>query len=221
MFNHVVYESVKPEDLERIETDKGRYYRDSEGLLYQSVTTFLGQFSDSSIQEWRDSIGAEKADEICRLAALKGTNIHTACEKFLNNEEGYTKHLSYDELFDWKILKPVLQSRVNNIVAQEIRMKSKKLGLAGTADCIAEVDSVLSLVDFKTSKRIKSKEDIWSYWIQTAIYAMMAYEQFGLRINQLVIIMIVDKETTLVYKENSVPWMKEVLKLCKENNNKG
>lgn len=222
IFNsHVLKDKLVQENLERVEVAGLRYYQDSDGYLYKSVTSFLSKFStdNSSLQEWKKRVGEEAANEISRLAAWKGTNIHLACEKYLTNESDYTSHLYYDELFDWNILKPTLEKRIDNILGLEIRLKSKILQLAGTADCIAEFDGELSLIDFKTSKRDKLKEDIWSYWIQTAAYSFMVYEMYGILIKKLVIVMIVDKTHTLVHIEDSLPWMKEIKKLTKEYNN--
>lgn len=208
-----------PEDLERVEVAGLRYYRDSDGYLYKSVTSFLSRFSNVSLQKWKEVVGEKEANTISRLAAAKGTNLHLAAELFLENKPNYKSHLFYDELFDWKFLEKHLITHIDNIVAQEVRMKSRKLQLAGTADCIAEYDGVLSLIDFKTSKREKTREEIWSYWIQTAAYAIMAYEMWGIKIKQLTVIMVVDKTNVISYSEPAVKWMNEVIRLTKEYNN--
>lgn len=56
----------------------------------------------------------------------------------------------------------------------ERMMWSPTHGVVGTADLIAKVDGVLSVLDWKTSSAIFPE-----YHLQTACYAMMAMEEFG------------------------------------------
>jgi genome maintenance exonuclease 1 len=71
--------------------------------------------------------------------------------------------------------------------------------MAGRVDCIGEYDGVLSSIDFKTSKKVKSHEDIQDYFWQTTAYALMYEELIGEPINQLVIIMAVEDNNPLVF----------------------
>ena len=48
-------------------------------------------------------------------------------------------------------------NKIDNIRALEATMYSDHLRLAGQADCIAEYDGRLSIIDFKTSKKKKEK----------------------------------------------------------------
>ena len=73
----------------------------------------------------------------------------------------------------------------------------------------------MSIIDFKTSKRLKSKSDIPNYFMQTAAYACAWYELTGEKINQLVILMSVDDENPLVFIEPASPWLVEFAKLRK------
>ncbi|UTS52047.1 hypothetical protein [Synechococcus phage BUCT-ZZ01] len=213
MFNHIRYDNVIEEPLERVENDGVRFYKDSEGFFYKSVTTYLAKFGSKGLDSWRKAVGEEQAKLTGRLAAKKGTNIHTACEKFLNNDADYKKHLFYDELMDWKELEPALKQNLDNILCQEFRLKSKKLKLAGTVDCIAEVNGVLSVIDFKTSSRQKEPKDIPLYWLQCACYAVMMYEMYGIKIKQLCIVMVVNHSHVNIYKEESQKWIRRLLKL--------
>jgi genome maintenance exonuclease 1 len=95
-------------------------------------------------------------------------------------------------------LKPYL-NKINNIHYQEQALWSKQLGMAGRVDCIGEYDGVLSSIDFKTSKKIKSHEDIEDYFWQTSAYALMYEELIGEPIHQLVIIMAVEDNQPLVF----------------------
>jgi genome maintenance exonuclease 1 len=116
-------------------------------------------------------------------------------------------------------VKPLL-NRINNIHYQECALWSVGLGLAGRVDCIAEFDGVLSVIDFKTSKRIKKKEDIDSYFAQCVAYACMYEELIGQGIHQIVIIMAVENSEPLIFiekTEDHLNTLLEYIKFYKEN----
>jgi genome maintenance exonuclease 1 len=75
--------------------------------------------------------------------------------------------------------------------------------MAGRVDCIAEYEGVLSVIDFKTSRKIKLVEDIQDYFWQATAYALMYEELVGKPIDELVIIMAVDNEKPLIFKEKT------------------
>jgi genome maintenance exonuclease 1 len=83
------------------------------------------------------------------------------------------------------------------------------LQVAGTVDCIAEYEGKLSVIDFKTSGRIKSRDDIHNYFMQCAAYAVMFEERTGIPVGRLVIIIGVDNEDTIVFKEKRNDWIEE------------
>jgi len=85
-----------------------------------------------------------------------------------------------------------LDEKVNNIHCLESKLYSHNLKLAGTVDCIAEYKGVLSVIDFKTSIRLKKKENISGYFMQGAAYAQMFNEMADSNIEQIVILIGVD-----------------------------
>jgi ATP-dependent exoDNAse (exonuclease V) beta subunit len=102
----------------------------------------------------------------------------------------------------FRSLKPLL-NRINNIHYQEVALWSEQLGLAGRVDCIGEFDGVLSVIDFKTSKKIKTVEQVEDYWWQTTAYALFYEEIVGIPINDLVIIMAVQDEKPILFKQKT------------------
>ncbi|NBX87552.1 MAG: hypothetical protein EBQ97_03415, partial [Bacteroidetes bacterium] len=76
-------------------------------------------------------------------------------------------------------------------------------GLAGRVDLIAEWDGVLSVIDFKTSKKIKKTEDIQEHFAQCTAYAGMYEEHVSVPIDQIVIIMGVENEKPLIFIEKT------------------
>jgi genome maintenance exonuclease 1 len=93
--------------------------------------------------------------------------------------------------------------RINNIHYIEQALWSESIGLAGRVDLIAEWDGVLSVIDFKTSKRIKQREDIQDYFAQCTAYSGMYEERVGVPIEQLVIVMAVEHEEPLIFIEKT------------------
>lgn len=182
--------------------DGKRYYTLDDGTRLPSVTTVIGAQKKQAIMEWRKRVGEKEANRISRLATSRGTNVHTLCEKYLNNESSYSRGAMPDALEMFKSLKPHL-NKINNIHYQEQALWSKQLGMAGRVDCIGEFEGELAVIDFKTSKREKSLEDIQDYFWQTSAYAIMYEELIGEPINNLVVIMAVEHGRPIIFKQKT------------------
>lgn len=194
-FNHVKLDKEIPK-LVQVNENGIRYYVTPEGNKYPSITTVLSAYNIKTIMEWRKRVGEEEANKISSQASSRGTRIHTLCEKYLDNKELTFKSPLDTETFNR--FKPILH-RINNIYAQEIRMYSDHLRIAGTVDCVAEFDGKLSVIDFKTSKRLKKEKDIENYFMQVSGYAVMFEERFGIPVNRTVVAIAVDDEEPQVF----------------------
>jgi len=215
MFNYCP--PVKLPDLESKTFEDGkRYYVTPEGEKLPSVTTVLGAMKKAEIMAWRKRVGEDAANAISRKAAGRGTNVHTLCERYLNNEKLGNIMPDAKEMFT--DLVPYLNN-IDNIWYQEQALWSHQLGLAGRVDCIAEYEGELSVIDFKTSKRIKTKESIQDYFWQTCAYALMTEELTGIPVNDLVIIMAVDNEKPIIFKEKTEDHIEGLLKAIQFYNN--
>lgn len=84
-------------------------------------------------------------------------------------------------------IKPLLH-KIDNIHFLEVALFSDQMETAGTCDCIAEYDGVLSIIDFKTSRKKKQKAWIQDYFLQATAYALMYKEMSGIEIKQGVIL---------------------------------
>jgi ATP-dependent exoDNAse (exonuclease V) beta subunit len=189
-----------PELVSETAPDGKRYYVTPSGSKLPSVTTVVGAQKKQAIMEWRRRVGEDVANKISRQATSRGTNVHTLCEKYLNNEE--LGEMMPDAFEMFRSLKPLL-NRINNIHYQEVALWSEQLGLAGRVDCIGEFDGVLSVIDFKTSKKIKTVEQVEDYWWQTTAYALFYEEIVGIPINDLVIIMAVENDKPIVMQQKT------------------
>ena len=195
MFNHI---PVEIDQLKRKNTDKGRRYETPSGALYPSVTTILSHKSKPFIQEWRKRVGAKEADKISRVASVRGTKIHTLCEDALNNKEEDISKLSLLDQEMYKEFRPLLND-IDNIRCLEATMYSDHLRLGGQADCIAEYKGQLSVIDFKTSKKRKTRSQCYNYFIQCSAYAIMFEERTGIPINNSVILMAQEDDGPVVF----------------------
>ena len=210
MFNHIHLELPK---LKRVTSEDGtRVYETPTGKKYPSVTTVTGLLKKQAILEWRKKVGDEEANRIASTAARRGTRLHTLCEKHLLNEN-VSVNMFDQEM--WNSVKPHL-SDINNIYALESSLYSNHLEVAGTVDCIAEYKGKLSVIDFKTSRRVKTRDDIHDYFIQCSAYAVAFEEMTGKPVSRLVVIMGVDNEEPLIFLERRDDWVSEFKKLRAE-----
>lgn len=201
MFTHVHHEFPK---LKRVDSPSGRVYETPTGKKYPSVTSVVGLHGKDEIMKWRARVGEEEANKISSRAAKRGTAIHSLCESYLKNEEVEPSMFDAETFLS---LKPVL-NEINNIHCLETQLFSHHLQVAGTVDCIAEFQGRTAIIDFKTSRRAKSRDDIHGYFMQTSAYAVMFEELTGIPVTRLVIIMAVDDhKEPAVFVEKRDDWI--------------
>jgi genome maintenance exonuclease 1 len=192
--------------------DGKRYYTLEDGTKLPSVTTVLGAQKKEAIMKWRKRVGEAEANRISKQATGRGTNVHTLCERYLNNES--LGEIMPDAVEMFRSLKPLL-NRIDNIHYQECALWSKQLGMAGRVDCIGEFDGKLSVIDFKTSKKIKEQGQIEDYFWQTTAYGIMYEEMIGTPIDDIVIIMAVENEQPLLFKQKTADHINGLVKAIK------
>lgn len=216
MFNHIPLDLPK---LKRVVQNGKRYYtNETHDFRYVSITSVTSNYNKEFFQEWRKKVGDEKADEITRKSTSRGTDTHTLIEHYLYNQEELPQVQSLsEELFE--IIKPSLD-RISNIRILEGSLYSDKLKIAGTADCIADFDGELSIIDFKTSAKPKPVEWIEGYFVQAVAYSAMLYELTGLTAKKLVILMTCENGELVVYESTDINrYLKTLLKYIKKYNN--
>lgn len=191
-----VYEKLPELDfeLEAKTTESGRVYYTPSGKAYPSVTTVLGSMNKDAIDAWRKRVGEEKANKISGQASRRGEALHSICEKYLLNEMNDTNLQSMmpniKELF--LQLRPELDKNIGKIYAVEQPLYSDKLRIAGRVDCIAQWDNRISIIDFKTSSKVKLEENILNYFLQCAAYAEMFEELTGKIVESVVVAIAVE-----------------------------
>ena len=190
--------------------DNGRKYVTPEGK-FSSITTILGHRDRYKWAAWRKKIGNEEANRITRHATTRGTKVHSLAEDYLNNIEIDTKGEMPHHIQSFNVIKKVCDEHVGKVWAQEVPLYSIDLKTAGRVDCIGEFDGELSIIDFKTSGRVKEESEISNYFMQECAYAHMFEEGTGIPIKQLVTIMVVDNDPNpIVFKQSYETWIEKL-----------
>lgn len=189
-------------DLLTESTDEGRRYVTPSGVKYPSITTVLGHFTKQAIIDWRKRVGEEEANKISAKASSRGTSLHKICERYIDNEEDYFENSMPHVQGMFNSIRPILDERIGLVYMQEVPLYSDHLRLAGRVDLIAKFDGVTSIIDFKTSSRIKEASEITDYYQQEAAYAVMFEERTKIPVVNLVTIMAVENSKPLVFKEH-------------------
>ncbi len=178
----------------------GHYYTNPQGVRYPSITTMLSKLEpflqSQGYNRWIEKISQENntgiieskaiAQYISNIAMSNGSTVHEVIEHYLNNK---TTDISLPLLVQSHLqnLKPLLHN-INNISFTEIPLYSDSIKLAGTADCVAEYDGVLSIIDFKTSNKKKDESYIENYFLQATAYCTMWKELTTQTIPQIIIL---------------------------------
>jgi len=201
-FNHVGNTLT---ELQTENIDGRRFYKTPNGN-YQSITTLLSALSKAGIQAWRKRVGETEANRISTKASRQGTAVHSLCEQYIKNEEGFLTESMPHLVEMFESIQPLLD-RIDNVHVTEGALYSDELGLAGRTDLIAEFDEKLAIIDYKTSRRIKTWSMCHSYFMQGAFYAHAYEERTGIPINNIVIIMAVENEKPLLFRETKERWL--------------
>ena len=201
-FNHVGSEL---QDL-KTETINGKRHYVTPNGKYQSITALLSNLSKAGIQAWRKRVGEEEANRISHQASGRGTRVHNIAESYIKNQEDHLEGVLPDAFEMFQSITPLID-RIDNVHCVEGAFYSDELKLAGRTDLIAEFDGALSAIDYKTSKRIKIWDHCHSYFMQGAFYAHAYEERTGIPVNDIVIIMAVENEEPVLFRETKNRWI--------------
>lgn len=219
IFNFITNYDISKIDLAtsitNVESGQRRYYLPNE-YSFPSITTVMSWKSKDGIDAWKEKVGIEEYTKIMNKASSRGTAIHDACEKYLLNEENYIDNKDYVLNQSFNDIKTILDNSVDDIYCLEKSLYSMFLGVAGKTDCIAKYNGKKSVIDFKTSRKIKQKKYISGYLMQATAYAIMFEELTGIAIPYITIIMTVDHEGGQVFEEKRDNYVDELLDTIKK-----
>ena len=201
--------------IKRVKIEGKRHYVRDDGisLPYPSVTTVLSSCKKTkrAIFEWKRRVGEEQANKVSRQALSRGTSVHTLIEDYIQGKE--SKNVMPNNFDMFTRLRDVADEHIDNIKVIEGLMYSDHLRTAGTVDMIAEFDGVLSVIDWKTAARRKTRSKIYNYFKQEAAYAVMFEEMTGTPVSQLVTIITTQEGESQVFVEHRDEWVDEFIKL--------
>lgn len=193
------------------QADGSRFYVSPEGKKYPSVTTVTGWRKKEMFKEWR-----EKNPDKSKRILEKGTNFHDIVERYLNNQEISLDNSGDIEAYSLFDNARNYLNKIQNVRVQEVSLHSDLLEMAGRVDCIAEYDGVPCIIDFKTSKRMKERNEIDNYFCQATAYSIMWREITGENIPYLLILISTDYGEVQEYRGNAMDYVKPLKEMIDE-----
>lgn len=199
------------EKIKRVEINGFRYYQVSNDThiigTFPSVTTVLGETSDKAgLNAWRDRVGHQKADQIGKDAANRGTVMHRLCEIYLNlpaslsSKDRLEETLSLSRLDDeiekfdnrakivggtlfYNFIKSRSFDEIKKVIAQErFLWTPRDGGYAGTVDNVSQlITDDYAIVDFKTARKPKDEKWIEDYKHQVAAYSVAVWDRMQIK----------------------------------------
>ena len=158
-----------------------------------SVTTILAatqsEEKKQKLAEWRARQGAQRADRIRDISAMRGTSMHTYLEGYITDQ----RHLDLTALGQeaGRMANVVIRSGLGDLEevwGTEVTLYYPGL-YAGATDVVGIYNGRESIIDFKQTNKPKQREWIDDYFIQLAAYAMAHNYVYGTKIQQGVILM--------------------------------
>lgn len=206
-FTHVPSPLVNRPFVKQLDRTDGHFYLTESGRIYPSITTVLKIETQDAIEKWIKYVGEQEANRIMKESQEAGTAMHSLIEDFLNNRHlreldlGTTENpkFAYSPYKLFETIKPALAD-IDNIHALETKLYSDSMALAGTVDCVAEYEGKLSIIDFKNSRKPKTKSRVKNYMLQVTAYGEMWKQCMNTEIEQGVILISNWDGTTSIFK---------------------
>ena len=85
-FNYIPNSIYSRQTPPKVVTDRGMRKYNIDDELFPSITSILSRMMDSEgLDAWRERVGPDVADHICRSAMNRGNIFHKICEACLSN----------------------------------------------------------------------------------------------------------------------------------------
>ena len=187
-------------EMKKVNVDGSRRYLTPDGEKVPSVTTILdatkSEESKQALREWRNRVGHAKAQEITTEAAGRGTRMHKWIEDFIKldviGEPGSNPYSQQSHLMAQEIINNGLV-KCDEYWGTEVSLFFPEV-YAGTTDLCGIHDGSEAIMDHKQSNKVKKREWIEDYFVQTAAYALAHNEVYNTKIRKGVIFMCVKPE---------------------------
>jgi genome maintenance exonuclease 1 len=144
----------------------------------------------TALNEWRNRIGHDTAQQITTEAAGVGTGLHANLERFLVGEVrqpgNNPVHVKANAMANIIIENGL--SKMNEVWAVEQSLYCPGL-FSGTTDLVGVYDGEPAIADHKQTNKPKKAEWVEDYYLQLAAYATAHNEVYGTSIKRGVIFM--------------------------------
>ena len=173
--------------------DGKRHYDVGTNEKLPSVTTILqatqSEEKRKSLEAWKQRMGAQRADRIRDLSAMRGTSMHTYLEGYIKDE----RHLDLTALGQeaGRMANVVIRSGLGDLEevwGTEVTLYYPGL-YAGATDVVGIYAGKPTIIDFKQTNKPKQREWIEDYFVQLAAYAMAHNYVHGTNIQNGVVLM--------------------------------
>lgn len=196
-----------------------RRYTTPDGRKMPSITSVLSDHNKEVIEAWKANVGEEEAEKIRYQASWRGGLVHECLESYLMGVEPKDIIQLQNPVIAHSFIqiKNVLDADLEIIYGMEKPLYSDLMEIAGRADLIAKFKGKPSVIDFKTSLKVKRKDWIENYFMQAVFYAIAWQERTGMPIEQLVLVVANDESgKPQVFIEPTSKWVAKLAKYVKE-----
>lgn len=180
--------------LDRVTNDDGtRFYTcPKTGKPLPSVTTVLSHTADkTAIKLWEEWVGERRANAARKQATNLGTHMHLHLECHIQGvpRPGGNNLVRVQGRRMADIIIEKCLTKVDEVWGWETPLYFPDL-YAGTTDLIGVYDGKPAIMDYKTAKKIRTREQIGDYFCQGAAYALAHNYHYGTDIDRVVIFMV-------------------------------
>jgi len=195
--------------IQRENVNGSRHYLTPAGDRVPSVTTILdktkSEESKIALENWRQRIGQQQAQQISTEAAVRGTRMHRWLETYIQTGDTGQPGSHPESQRSHRMAMTIIEQGLSNVTevwGNEVCVYFPEL-YAGTTDCVGIHSGQEAIIDFKQANRPKRKEWIEDYFLQLTAYALAHNEVHGTNICKGVIMICVkpDLEVNPVYQE--------------------
>jgi hypothetical protein len=182
-------------ELQRESVNGSRKYMTPDGHAVPSVTTILDatkpEEKKKALMEWRKRVGEEKAKEITKEAAGRGTRMHKFLENHVKTGDSGKPGTNPYSIQSHDMAQIIIEkglSNCNEFWGTEVSLYFPEV-YAGTTDLVGIHDGSEAIMDHKQTNKPKKREWIEDYFLQLAAYATAHNEVYGTKIRKGVVFM--------------------------------
>ena len=171
----------------------GKRHYDIDQEKLPSVTTILSATQSEekrkSLADWKARMGAQYADRVRDIAAMRGTAMHKFLEAYIDGS-GHKDLTSVGKEAE-PMAKKIIESGLGDLEevwGQEVTLYYPGL-YAGATDIVGIYEGQPAIIDFKQTNKPKKREWISDYFCQLGAYCMAHNYVYGTKIQKGVILM--------------------------------